>query len=142
MLFGAATKRKTARRDRPVVLRSGRFAAALTRCLSAEAVALGRTQIFLSAEAAREIAAGSAAGRRVLAHELVHCEQYAEHGTVRFLWRYAAAYVSGRRTGLSHDEAYREIPFEREARNAEGTSPALTPRRVVREAKGATERLA
>jgi hypothetical protein len=35
---------------------------------------------------------------------------------VRFLWRYLSGYLRGRFTGLSHQDAYRAIPFEVEAR--------------------------
>ncbi|MGQ0849964.1 MAG: hypothetical protein ACT4OP_12810 [Actinomycetota bacterium] len=52
----------------------------------------------------------------LLLHELVHVRQWQELGTVRFLRRYLADYWRGRRAGLGHDAAYRDIPFEREAR--------------------------
>ncbi len=52
----------------------------------------------------------------LLAHELVHVQQWRESGTPRFLYRYLGAYVRGRARGLGHWEAYRAIPFEAEAR--------------------------
>ena len=52
----------------------------------------------------------------LLAHELVHVQQWRELGAPRFLVRYFGAYVSGRARGLGHWDAYRAIPFEAEAR--------------------------
>jgi hypothetical protein len=52
-------------------------------------------------------------------HELAHVRQFAEHGFVRFLWRYLAEYVRLRRSGLSSSAAYASISFEREALAAE-----------------------
>lgn len=56
----------------------------------------------------------------LVAHELVHVEQWREHGAPRFLWRYLGAYLRGRRVGLTHRAAYRAIPFEQEARARSG----------------------
>lgn len=75
--------------------------------------------IFLSRSAAFEIAAGTPSGARLLAHELAHVAQYAREGHVSFLTRYAAAYVRGRWSGLSHLDAYAAVPYEREAARAE-----------------------
>jgi hypothetical protein len=52
----------------------------------------------------------------LLAHELVHVEQYREMGPVRFLTRYVTGYVRAWRTARSHHQAYLAIPFEQEAR--------------------------
>ena len=52
----------------------------------------------------------------LLAHELVHVQQWRELGAARFLVRYLGAYVRGRARGLGHWDAYRAIPFEAEAR--------------------------
>jgi hypothetical protein len=56
----------------------------------------------------------------LIAHELVHVEQWRVRGAVRFLWEYLAAYLRGRRAGLGHWPAYRAIPFEAEARLRSG----------------------
>lgn len=53
-------------------------------------------------------------------HELVHVRQWKELGPMRFLVRYLKEYFSGRRRGLRHDEAYRQISFEEEARRVAG----------------------
>jgi len=58
-------------------------------------------------------------GRRtLLAHELVHVEQYAELGTVRFLRRYLREYFANLWRLRSHRQAYLAISFEAEARAA------------------------
>jgi len=53
---------------------------------------------------------------RTIEHELVHVRQWQTHGIWRFLRRYLGEYLRGRRKGLGHDEAYRAISFEVEAR--------------------------
>lgn len=58
-------------------------------------------------------------GRRVLlAHELVHVEQYRQIGVARFLWRYVGEYARNLMRLRSHRQAYRVISFEAEARAA------------------------
>lgn len=56
----------------------------------------------------------------LLAHELVHVQQWRELGAPRFLRRYFGAYVRGRADGFGHWDAYRAIPFEVEARTRSG----------------------
>jgi hypothetical protein len=56
------------------------------------------------------------ADRGLLAHELVHVRQWRELGVPRFLWRYLSAYFAGRARRLGHQQAYRAIPLEVEAR--------------------------
>ena len=56
----------------------------------------------------------------LLAHELVHVEQWRTHGAIRFLRAYLGDYVRGRRAGLRHWPAYRAIAFESEARLRSG----------------------
>ena len=54
--------------------------------------------------------------RALLAHELVHVQQYAELGVARFLWRYLREYGSNLWRLRSHRQAYEAISFEAEAR--------------------------
>ena len=74
-------------------------------------------------------AAGMAIGRHILvreddttgrsaliAHELVHTEQWAEEGVVGFLGRYVRDYVRGLRKFRNHRSAYLDIEHERAAR--------------------------
>lgn len=48
-------------------------------------------------------------------HEAIHRDQIRRTGVIRFYVQYLAEYFLGRKRGLSHNEAYREISFEREA---------------------------
>jgi len=56
----------------------------------------------------------------LLAHELVHVRQWRELGALRFLWRYLGSYAQGRALGLNHQQAYKAIPLEAEARTLAG----------------------
>jgi hypothetical protein len=51
----------------------------------------------------------------ILRHEQVHLEQIKKDGFFTFYRRYLWEYYLGRRKGLTHDEAYRNISYEREA---------------------------
>jgi len=62
------------------------------------------------------VRAGHESDVGLLAHELVHVEQWRTHGVVGFLRTYLGDYARGRRAGLGHWAAYRAIPFEAEAR--------------------------
>jgi hypothetical protein len=55
----------------------------------------------------------------LLAHELVHVRQYRELGTWRFRWAYLREYLAGRLRKEGHAAAYRNISFERAAREVE-----------------------
>ncbi len=64
-------------------------------------------------------AEGNVSARQaLLAHELVHVEQYARIGVRRFLWRYLREYFGNLLRLRSHKQAYRAISFEVEARTA------------------------
>jgi hypothetical protein len=56
----------------------------------------------------------------LIAHELVHVQQWREHGALPFLWRYLADYARGRLRGEPHWTAYTAITFESEARARSG----------------------
>jgi hypothetical protein len=56
----------------------------------------------------------------LLAHELVHVEQWREQGAVAFLARYLFEYMRHRMQGMRHWPAYAAIPFEAEARARSG----------------------
>jgi hypothetical protein len=55
----------------------------------------------------------------LLAHELVHVRQYRQLGPWRFRWAYLREYLAGRVRRLGHLDAYRNISFERAARELE-----------------------
>lgn len=56
----------------------------------------------------------------LIGHELVHVEQWRTRGAVRFVVDYLVAYVTARRAGLGHWDAYRANPLEQEARLRSG----------------------
>lgn len=53
---------------------------------------------------------------RLTLHELTHLRQISDLGLGRFLWRYLRDYARGRLRRLDHNDAYREIGLEAEAR--------------------------
>ncbi len=55
-------------------------------------------------------------GCKLLAHELVHVQQFAQIGVTRFLSSYLREYLSNLVRLKSHAQAYRAISFEVEAR--------------------------
>jgi hypothetical protein len=57
---------------------------------------------------------------RLLVHEMVHVRQWRQLGTIGFGRQYLGGYMSGRRKGLDHYQAYLAIPLESEAREIAG----------------------
>ncbi|MEO8216836.1 MAG: DUF4157 domain-containing protein [Acidobacteriota bacterium] len=85
------------------------------------AITLGR-RIYVSPR----VAARSAdAVERLIRHELAHVRQWSRLGLFRFAIRYLGDYLRLRRSGLAAQAAYRAIPFEVEAREAE-VAPLLS----------------
>lgn len=85
------------------------------------AITLGR-RVYLAANTAEsEI-------EQLLRHELVHVQQIARLGIVRFYFQYMREYIALRRRGFSSSDAYQRISFETEAFAAERTYNPLTPR--------------
>ncbi len=61
---------------------------------------------------------GSAADvGRLMVHELTHIDQWRCLGAIGWGRSYLGDYFRGRRSGLTHHEAYRAIGLEREARD-------------------------
>ncbi len=73
------------------------------------AVTLGDS-IFVTSGKYQSVVAGNEG--LLLAHELVHVDQWRREGTARFLSRYLFDYVRNRMIGLDHKVAYRAIGFE------------------------------
>ena len=69
---------------------------------------------------------------RVRNHEAIHADQIRRTGVSRFYIGYLREYVAGRWSGLSHDEAYRNISFEREAYENQHDPMYLASRSDVR----------
>lgn len=53
---------------------------------------------------------------RLVIHELIHVRQFRSAGHLRFVMAYLKDYWTGRLGGKSPSEAYRDISYEREAR--------------------------
>jgi hypothetical protein len=69
----------------------------------------------------RDVLGGDASRlSQLIEHELVHVRQWQQLGTIRFLSLYLGGYLSGRRKGLGHNQAYLAISLEREARDISG----------------------
>lgn len=51
----------------------------------------------------------------ITSHEKIHLRQIKDLGVIKFYYLYLKEYLIGRKRGLSHYEAYRQISFEREA---------------------------
>ena len=77
---------------------------------------VSRQRIFLAAGALQFADAEFLA---LVAHELVHVRQYRELGPWRFRCAYLWEYLAGRLRGQEHAAAYRNISFERAAREVE-----------------------
>jgi hypothetical protein len=56
----------------------------------------------------------------LLIHEMVHVRQWRRLGTIGFAHQYLRGYLSGRRNGLDHYQAYLSISLESEARQIAG----------------------
>ncbi len=74
----------------------------------ADAMALGRTVL---------VRRGHAESRQLLAHELVHVQQWTRLGAARFLSEYLGAYAANLVRLRRHRSAYLAIPLEVEARD-------------------------
>jgi len=70
----------------------------------------------------------SAGNKRLLAHELIHVEQFARYGVIGFLVRYLGSYLRWRVRGYGHHGAYRRIPLEVEADWRSRTEPIVDVR--------------
>ena len=75
----------------------------------ADAMTLGRVVL---------VRRGHGDSSRLLAHELVHVEQWSRHGVLGFLGRYLGAYAKNMARLRNHRAAYLAIPLEVEARQA------------------------
>jgi len=52
---------------------------------------------------------------RLVAHEEIHIKQINTDGYLKFYWTYLLDYLKLRVSGLGHNQAYRSIPYEKEA---------------------------
>lgn len=65
----------------------------------------------------------------LLNHERIHIAQVERLGVARFYFLYLKEYFQNRRKGLSHQGAYREISFEKEAFRFQDNPEELLGRR-------------
>lgn len=86
---------------------------------SFSAVTLGQ-RIFVNQDMYPAVASGE--NRGLLAHELVHVDQWRREGYVAFLVQYTTEYLRNRIIGLDHRTAYRAISFEAAAYDAQRRS--------------------
>ena len=77
-----------------------------------QAITIVRTIAF-NRQLFEQVVAG--AKPELLAHELIHVAQWADHGIVGFTWDYLGDYLRLRLLGATHDAAYRSIGFEYQA---------------------------
>ncbi|MGI9528333.1 MAG: eCIS core domain-containing protein [Acidimicrobiia bacterium] len=73
------------------------------------AITLG-SRIFVASDRYDGVVQGSEP--ELIAHELLHVEQWRRHGKLGFLSRYLSDYVRLRILGLTHAQAYHGIGFE------------------------------
>lgn len=52
---------------------------------------------------------------KIMAHEMVHCDQVQKYGWFRFYISYLIFYCAYRVQGMDHQHAYLAIPYEEEA---------------------------
>jgi len=57
-------------------------------------------------------------GRRLIRHEMEHVAQFVRYGTVRFMYLYSREYLRNRRAGMKHQQAYFNVSYEAQARQA------------------------
>jgi hypothetical protein len=77
-----------------------------------QAITIVRTIAF-NRQLFEQVVAGSKP--ELLAHELIHVAQWADHGIMGFTWDYLRDYLHLRLLGATHDAAYRSIGFEYQA---------------------------
>jgi hypothetical protein len=77
-----------------------------------QAITIVRTIAF-NRQLFEQVVAGSKP--ELLAHELIHVAQWADHGIVGFTWDYLRDYLRIRSLGATHHAAYRSIGFEYQA---------------------------
>jgi hypothetical protein len=67
----------------------------------------------------------------LLNHEMIHWDQIRRHGVLIFYFQYVREYLSLRKSGLGHNQAYRSISFEQEAYQFQNDLTYLEKRKLV-----------
>ncbi len=100
---------------------AGRFSRIFTLILRVHGITFGRHIFILPDLIAKDFENHRKLSLELAAHEIVHVLQYKKEGFFRFFYKYLTSYwrnLLGKKNwnAQSRHEAYREIPFEREAR--------------------------
>ena len=100
---------------------AGKFARIFTLILQVHGITFGRHIFVMPDLIAKDFENRRKLSLELAAHEIVHVLQYKKEGFVRFFYKYLTSYWRNLRkkkdwNASSRHEAYREIPFEREAR--------------------------
>jgi hypothetical protein len=100
---------------------AGKFTRMFTLILQVHGITLGR-HIFIKPNLiTKDFENRRKLSLELVAHEIVHVLQYKKEGFIKFFYKYLTSYWRNLQTKKnwnadSRQEAYREIPFEREAR--------------------------
>ncbi len=100
---------------------AGRFSRIFTLILQVHGITFGRHIFIMPDLIANDFENRRKLSLELVAHEIVHVLQYKREGFIRFFYKYLTSYWQNLRkkndwNADSRHEAYREIPFEREAR--------------------------
>jgi hypothetical protein len=100
---------------------AGKFSRGLTLILHVHGITFGRHIFIMPDLIAKDFEDRRKLSLELVAHEIVHVLQYKKEGFIGFFYKYLSSYWRNLRrkknwNADSRHEAYREIPFEREAR--------------------------
>ncbi len=99
----------------------GKFSKIITKILQVHGITFGK-RIFIQPDLiGKDFENRRQLSLELAAHEIVHVLQYKKDGFVRFFYKYLTSYLRNLRvkkdwSAAGRHEAYREIPFEKEAR--------------------------
>ncbi len=99
----------------------GRFARLLTQILQVHGITFGKHIFIMPDSISKDFENRRKLSLELAAHEIVHVLQYKKEGFIKFFYKYLSSYWRNLRrkndwSARSRHEAYREIPFEKEAR--------------------------
>ena len=107
----------------PIYFYGGRFTKAFTHLIKVHGITLGCRIFILPALISVNTARQPRLSENLAAHEITHSLQFKKHGFIGFFYNYLASFWKNLRKKKKWDlharqEAYLEIPFEIEARDA------------------------
>lgn len=114
----------------------GRFAGFLTSRLKIEGITIGKRIYILPDNFWISENRKLRLDEELVVHEISHVLQYRREGFLKFLWQYRKSYYANlrkkkRRDSYAKSEAYFEIPFEIEARQAASEFAAWSKKRKI-----------